>query len=94
MRFKEIKRVKRPVGSNRSEVLYTLMIGIVALLMIFSICRYVFIRQNSKGKTSVIKATFPSIVISDIPAYSGEPFAVLNDNKPYFDVSDSERGVL
>lgn len=62
----------------------------VAMLVSMTGCSAKDRKEDIKASTTVElqnepqKGSMPTVTLADIPAYAGEPYAVINDNNPFF----------
>lgn len=75
---------------KRSAWQRILLIFALATAMLFGGCAETISddRENAAINTKVPELTAPAFSLLSIPAYSGEPYTVVNNNNPYF--ADSE----
>ena len=79
------QRRRRPPQSGKPGGRYSNIFLLICILAVAVIYAAVFYLENANGKP---KGSASEVTLADIPEYSGEPYVVLNDNWPYFDIED------
>ncbi len=91
-KYKEIKRRKTYENTKRIPVIIICLIFLVGIPVLLSL--FHFLGEQYKNADIVYDNISPSINAMEIPEYSNSPYVVLNDNEPFFDYNDANKGIF
>lgn len=82
------QKSKKPQGRNQTGVLFIILAAVVALTALGLYIKGDLTLDSLLEQLGWKQPVSAAVTLSDVPEYSGEPYIVLQDNWPDFDVGD------